>query len=136
MPSPLVERGDRGSGLGLDAALGVRAVQVGGTDLAAAEQLEALLEDVLELLLGAALEQHVPVRADRLLRLHLTLDAGRALGLLAAARTLPDRRDVRLVGHGDLELVALRTAIADLLARGELDAALVLETLASQPRSA
>src|SRR3954470_6722991 len=120
MPSPLVERGDRGSGLGLDAALGVRAVQVGGTDLAVPEQLEALLEDVLELLLGAALQEHVPVGADRLLGLHLTLDAGRALGLVTAARALPDRRDVRLVGHGDLELVAPRTAVADLLPSREL----------------
>jgi len=32
--------------------------------------------------------------------------------------------------------MALRAAIPDLLARGELDAALVLETLASQPRPA
>src|SRR3954462_15082337 len=87
---PLVQRGDRGSGLGLDAALGVRAVQVGRTDLAVTEQLEALLEDVLELLLGAALEQHVPVGADRLLRLLLAEDPGRAQSLGAAARALPD----------------------------------------------
>src|SRR4029079_9036405 len=118
------------------ALLGVGAVQVRGTDLAAAQQLQALLEDVLELLLGTALEPHVPVGADRLLGLHLALDARRALGLVAAAGALPDRRDLRLVGHGDLELVTLRAAVADLLPSGELDAALVLETLASQPRPA
>ena len=57
----------------------VAAVQVRGADLSATEQLEPLGEDVLELLHRAALEQHVPVGADRLLGLHLTLDAGRAL---------------------------------------------------------
>ena len=56
--------------------------------------------------------------------------------LLTAARALPHRRDVGLDRHGDLELVALRAAVADLLTSGELDAALVLETLASQPRPA
>ena len=52
-------------------------VQVRRADLAAAEQLQALGEDVLELLDGAALEQHVPVRAGRLLGLDLGLDARR-----------------------------------------------------------
>src|SRR4051812_12651818 len=135
MPSPLVERGDRGSGLGLDAALGVRAVQVGGTDLAVPEQLEALLEDVLELLLGAALEQHVPVGADRLLGLLLAEDPRRAQSLGAAARALPGGRHLRLHRHGDFELMTVDTAVSALLTSGELDAALILETLSPQPRS-
>ena len=52
-----------------------RPVQVRRADLAAAQQLQALGEDVLELLDRAALEQHVPVGADRLLDLGLRLDA-------------------------------------------------------------
>src|SRR3954462_1777184 len=99
----------------------VRAVEVGRPDLAVAEQLQALLEDLLELLLGAALEQHVPVRPGGLLVLLLGLRAGAAQRLLTAARALPHGGHVGLVGHGDLELVPLRAAVADLLARGELD---------------
>src|SRR4051812_25573615 len=122
-----------GSDAGGLALAAVRAVEVGGPDLTVAEQLEALLEDLLELLLGAALEQHVPVRARRLLVLLLGLHPGDAQRLLAAARALPHGGHVGLVGHGDLELVSLRAAVADLLARGDLDPALVLEALASEP---
>ena len=56
-----------------------------------------------------------------------------ALG--AAARALPDGRDVGLDRHRDLELVPVRAAVADLLASGELDAALVLEALTAEPGS-
>ena len=61
-------------GARLAAALPGAAVQVRRADLAAAEQLEALLEDVLELLLRTPLQEHVPVRADGLLGLGLALD--------------------------------------------------------------
>jgi hypothetical protein len=103
-----------------------------GPDLAAAEQVQTLLEDVLELLLRATLEQHVPVGAGRLLVLRFGDDAGDAQRLGPAPRALPHCGDVGLDRHRDLELVGLRAAIADLLTGGELDAALVLETLAPQ----
>src|SRR3954452_4290332 len=118
----------------LGSALGA-AVQVGRADLAAAEQLETLLEDVLELLLGATLEEHVPVRAGRLFDLGLGLDARGAQGVRAAARALPDGRNVGLDRHRDLEGVPPRAQVADLLTGRELDAALVLETLAPEARS-
>ena len=63
------------------------------------------------------------------------LDARGAQRLGAAARALPDRRDVGLDRHRDLELVSLRAAVTDLLTSRELDAALVLETLAAEPRA-
>src|SRR3954449_11584056 len=105
------------------------AVQVRGTDLAAAQQLEALGEDVLELLDRAPLQEHVPVGAGGLLGLDLGLDPGRGAGLGTAARALPQGRDVGLDRHRHLELVAVGAAVSDLLAGGELDAALVLEAL-------
>src|SRR6478735_3331308 len=108
------------------------AVQVRGADLAAAQQLETLGEDVLELLDRTTLQEHVPVGAGGLLRLHLGLDAGRGTGLGAAPRALPQGRDVGLDRHRHLELVALGAAVADLLTGGELDAALVLEALTSE----
>ena len=48
-----------------------------------------------------------------------------------AARALPDRRHVGLDRHGDLEGVSSRAQVTDLLTGRELDAALVLEALAS-----
>src|SRR3954453_13752766 len=123
----------RPSSLALHPALRVRAVQVGGTDLTLAEQLEPLLEDVLELLLRAALEEHVPVGAGRLLRLLHGTDPRRAECLRTAARALPDRRHLGLHRHGHLELVTVDAAVAALLTGGELDAPLVLETLSPQP---
>src|SRR5690349_23020644 len=80
-----------GRGLLLLAGARCRPVQVRRTDLAAAQQLEALGEDVLQLADRAALQQHVPVRAHRLLDLHLRLDAVGAQALGAAARALPRR---------------------------------------------
>src|SRR6478609_1325773 len=114
---------------------GAGAVQVRRADLAAAQQLQALGQDVLELLDRAALEQHVPVGAGRLLGLDLGLDARRRARLSAAARALPERRDLGLDGHGDLELVPVGTQVADLLAGSELDAALVLEALTAESGS-
>src|SRR4029078_8466581 len=102
---------------------------------AAPEQLQALGEDVLQLLDGAALEQHVPVRADRLLGLYLGLDPVDRERLRAAARALPHGRDLGLGGHRDLEPVALRAGVAHLLSSGELDSSLVLEALASETGS-
>ena len=111
---------------------GRRAVQVSGTDLAAAQQLQTLLEDVLELLLGAPLEQHVPVRAGGLLVLGLGLDPGGAQCLAAALLALPGGRDLGLDRHRDLELVPIGAQVSDLLTSRELDAALVLEALTPQ----
>src|SRR3954470_14232542 len=106
-------------------------MQVRRSDLAAAEQLEPLAEDVLELLDRASLEQHVPVRADRLLRLHLAGVAVLAECRGTAAWALPHRRYLRLDRHRDLELVPLGAEVPDVLSSRELDAALVLETLAA-----
>ncbi len=111
--------------------LAVRPVQVRGTDLSAAQQLEALLEDVLELLLRAALQEHVPVRTSGLLDLGLGQDARRAECLRPTTGTLPDRRDVGLDRHRHLELVSLLAQVADLLTSCELDSALVLKALAT-----
>src|SRR5581483_5543241 len=99
-------------------------------DLAVTEQFEALFQDLLELLLRAALQEHVPVRTHRLLDLGLgVLDRDvRRLG--SAPLTLPQRGHVSLVGHGHLEAVSLRAHVGDLLATGELNAPLVLEALA------
>src|SRR4051794_25685042 len=107
-------------------------VQVRRADLAAAQQLQPLGEDVLELLDRPALQEHVPVGAGRLLGLHLGLDAGRGAGLGTAPRALPEGRDVGLDRHRHLELVAVGAAVSDLLAGGELDPALVLEALTSE----
>src|SRR3954451_24295247 len=126
---------DGGPSGGRLALLLVRAVQVGGPDLTVAEQLQPLLEDVLELLLRPPLEEHVPVRPGRLLSLRLGLDPGDAERLGTTPRALPDGGDVGLDRHRDLELVPLRAPVTDLLASGELDAALVLEPLAPEPRS-
>ena len=62
-------------------------------------------------------------------------DARRAERLGAAARALPHRRHLGLDRHRDLELVTVHAAVAGLLTGRELDAALVLEALSSQPRS-
>src|SRR5690606_10297261 len=109
-----------------------RAVQVGGADLAAAEQLEPLGEDLLQLRDGAPLEEHVPVGPRRLLGLHLGLDALGAARLGAALGALPQGGHVGLESHGGLDLVPVGTGVAGLLAGGELDAWLVLEALAAQ----
>ncbi len=82
-----------------------RPVQVRRADLAAAQQLEPLGEDLLQLGDRAPLQEHVPVRAGRLLGLRLLRLAVRAQRLGAAARALPHRRDVGLDRHRDLELV-------------------------------
>src|SRR5690348_4586090 len=103
-----------------------------GTDLAAAEQLETLGEDVLELADRAPLQQHVPVCARGLLGLLLRLDADRGQRLGAASRTLPQRWYVCLDGHRHLEAVTLRAGVLDLLSRSELDPPLVFETLAPE----
>jgi hypothetical protein len=124
-----------GGRLLLLARAGCRAVQVGRADLTAAEQLETLGEDVLQLADRAALEQHVPVRADRLLGLLLRLDARDAEGVGAAARALPGGRHLRLDRHRDLEGMAPGALVADLLPRSELDAALVLEALSAEAGS-
>src|ERR1700712_2357363 len=108
------------------------AVQVGGADLATAQQLEALGEDVLELLDRPALQEHVPVGAGGLLGLHLGLDARGGAGLGTAAGALPQSGYVGLDRHRDLELVAVLAEVAHLLPGGELDAALVLEALPSE----
>jgi hypothetical protein len=102
------------------------------TDLPAPEQLEPLGEDLLELGDRTSLEQHVPVRADRLLDLDLTRQPVLAQRFRAAARALPDRRYVGLDRHRDLEVMALRAAVGDVLTSRELDAALVLEALAPE----
>src|ERR1051325_12030975 len=104
-------------------------MQMGWPDLPLAEQLQPLLEDVLELLLGATLEQHVPVGSRGLLGLLLGTDAGRAQRLGTAPRALPHGRDLRLDRHGHLELVTVHAAVSALLTSRELDPALSLETL-------
>src|SRR5690606_31331242 len=116
-------------------ALALATVQVRRTDLATAQQVQALGEQFLEFGDRAAFEEHVPVRAHGLGLLRLGLDATDVLADLAGLRVLPRGRDVGLVGHRDGERVAVVAHVLDLLTRSHLDAALVLETLRPETRS-
>src|SRR5690606_21575526 len=90
-------------------------------ELAGAQQLEALVEQDLEVLLAAALEQHVPVGAHGLARLLLgLLVVTQHRGLAAAA--LPHGRDVGLDREGEDDVVAVGAVVDGLLARCGEDA--------------
>src|SRR5690606_28789701 len=104
-------------------------------ELAGAQQLEALVEQVLELLDGAALEQHVPVGALGLGRLGLGLLGVPQEGLLAAA-ALPDRGDVRVGGEGQDDGVAVGAVVVGLEPRGEVHALVGLHALATDAHTA
>ena len=106
-------------------------------DLAAAQQLETLGEDVLELLDRTALEQHVPVRADRLLGLRLAARC-RPCSVprrRSAGTPRPRARRPRPTS-GSRTRAPAGSAYADVLAGRELDPALVLEALAPESGSA
>src|SRR5690606_31407655 len=64
------------------------------TQLAAAQQLQSLGEEFLEVRDGAALEQHVPVRPGLPYRLGRLRTGGVAQQRLLTAAALPERRDV------------------------------------------
>src|SRR5699024_5674615 len=90
-------------------------------ELPGAEQLQALVEEHLEVLLAATLQEHVPVRAYGL--------AGLLLGPLVvaqecrgAAAALPDGRDVGLDREGQDDGVAVGAVVDGLLARCGEDA--------------
>jgi hypothetical protein len=103
---------------------------------AGAQQLEPLVEQDLEVLDGAALEEHVPVGPRRpcwLLVRAVRLDPQR---LGTAARAVPQRRNLSLDRERHLEAVTVRTVVDDRLAVSELDAALVLVAGGTQPRAA
>src|SRR5699024_2567303 len=92
-------------------------------ELAGAQQLQTLVEENLEFLLAAALEQHVPVGAHGLARLPRGLlgsapPRGRRVsaqpcGLPAAA--LPDRRHIGLDGEGKDDGVSVGAVVDGLL---------------------
>jgi hypothetical protein len=70
------------------------------------DDLQPLLEQLLELLHGATLQQHVPVRAGRLDLLglgHVTLDEG----ALQAVAAQPGAGDLGVVGERNVELLAV-----------------------------
>src|SRR5699024_2024522 len=97
-------------------AAGLRSEVAALVELAGAEQLEALVEQHLEILLAAALEEHVPVGAHGL--------AGLRLGLLVVtehrggtAAAFPDGGDVGLDREGEDDVVAVGAVVDGLLAR-------------------
>ncbi|BDZ43629.1 hypothetical protein GCM10025865_29280 [Paraoerskovia sediminicola] len=83
------------------------------TQLARAEQLETLVEELFELLHRAALEEHVPVRARRLAGLRLGTLGVAEQGLLAAA-ALPDRGDLGLGGEREDDRVPVGAVVVRL----------------------
>ena len=97
-------------------------------------ELDALGEDLLQLVRAAPLQEHVPVRALVLLvgvhRL-LAVDDDRFL----AGLRHPHRRDLRLRREGHRDLLAVRGAVLDALARGRLDTGLRLHGLGAQTHS-
>ncbi len=107
----------------LDRARGVgplhRASSAAAAAAAGLDDVEALLEQLVELLDRAALQQHVPVGARRLdlLRLrHVTLDQG-ALHAVAAQ---PGAGDLGVVGERNVELLAVVGAVAGDLTRRQV----------------
>src|SRR5689334_8683931 len=133
MKKPSPRRCDEGSRCGSGRALGP--VQVRRADLALAEQLDPLGQQLLQLGDAPALAQHVPVRTGRLLLLRLRLVAGGAGGLAAAVRALPDRGYLGVVRHRHLDHVPAGAVVRDHLARRELDTTVVLEADPTQPRT-
>src|SRR5690348_4020544 len=110
-------------------------VQVRRADLALAEQLDPLGQQLLELRDAPALAQHVPVRTGRLLLLRLRLLAGGPGSLAAAVGALPDRGHLGVVRHGDLDHVAAGAVVRDHLAGSELNTTVILEADPTQPRT-
>src|ERR671916_61341 len=109
----------------LGRAVGARA----GAGRPRTQQVEPLGQQILELRDRPALPQHVPVRTRRLLLLELRALAVGPQRLGAAARALPQRRDLGLGGEHQGEVMLPRAVVADLLTSRELDAGLVLEAL-------
>src|SRR5699024_10171325 len=90
-------------------------------ELPGAEQLQALVEEHLEVLLAATLQEHVPVRAYGLAGLLLgPLVVAQECGGTAAA--LPDGRDVGLDREREDDGVAVGAVVDGLLARCGEDA--------------
>src|SRR5690606_26451132 len=96
--------------------------------LTAAQQRETLVQKLLQLADGAALEQHVPVGALLLGGLRLGTRRVAEQGL-AAAGSLPDRGDVRVSGERDHDDPAVGAVVDRLDARRELDADLGLQAV-------
>ena len=108
----------------------------GGAAPPAAEDLQALGQDLLQLGDRAPLQEHVPVRARRLgllgLRL-VTVDDSRH-GAVGTA--FPGDRDLRVGREGDREPVPTRAQVLSLLARRQLRVAVGLVAHGSEPTTA
>ena len=100
-----------------------------------AEDREAILQDLLEFLDGAALEEHVPVRAHGLVVRGVRLLAVDQEGLLAGLRD-PGGRDLGLGREGHEDPLAVLAPVLDPLPRSGLDAGFRLHGLRSEAHAA
>ncbi|VXB32754.1 hypothetical protein ARTHRO9AX_150213 [Arthrobacter sp. 9AX] len=103
-----------------------------------AQDGEAVLEDLLQFRQGAALQEHVPVRADSLVVAGVRAFAVNQERFLAGLGN-PHRRNLRFGGEGDEDLLAVFAPVLDALARSRLDSGLglhALRTKAHAPQAA
>jgi hypothetical protein len=100
------------------------------------QQLQSLSQQIFELRERAALQQHVPMGAYRLLDLLRRIATVETTAELARLRVFPFVRHLGLVGHDHREFVPVRAHVDDVLARCHLNTAFVLKTLCPDARSA
>lgn len=110
-------------------------MQVSRADDPGAQQLKPLREDAFELRDGPALQQHVPVRTCRTVKLGLRRLGVSLAGLGAAPRALPSKGDLGVRGHRYVKIMTVEAVVHDVLTWRELDAGFVFEARPTKARA-